>query len=303
MQMPCRIRFRDLNFDFNFTTTRRRMKVDETMATTQESDLMSPELQPTSHEPTPVGNLPWIAAGLLIVSGIVAGIAVDQTLKVEGFFLVPPEFRDSHVPPPPEMVPQIEAAKLETKYKNSAWTFGLAGVLFGITAGSVAGVWRKSPAQLVTGVGLGAVLGVVLGTLGGLSAMFAFQTIGFVDDDSVAYRAIAVHATGWGLVGLGAALAAAISLRAAVPVGAMIGGIIGASILSAVIYAPAAAVIFPLEDSTGQIAPTGGANRILWTTTTSALIGLAMAATLTPPKKKNEKQTSPKETEESPPSS
>lgn len=279
------------------------MKVDGTMATTQESDLSSAELQPTSQEPTPVGNLPWIAAGLLIVSGIVAGIAVHQTLKVEGFFLVPPEFRDSHVPPPPEMVPKIEAVKLETKYKNSAWTFGLAGLIFGVAAGTVAGVWRKSPTQLVTGAGLGAVLGLVLGILGGLSAMFVFQTIGLVDDDAVAYRAVAVHATGWGLVGLGVSLAAAIMLRADVPVGAMIGGVIGASILSAVIYAPAAAVLLPLEDSTGQVAPTGSTNRILWTTTTSLLIGLAMSATLTPPKKKTEKQTAPRGAEERSPSS
>ncbi len=114
--------------------------------------------------------------------------------------------------------------------------------------------------------------------------MVVFQTIGFVDDDSVAYRAIAVHASGWGLVAVGVGAAAAAMLRRDVPVGAMFGGVIGAAVLSAVIYAPAAATLFPLEDSTGQLAPTGTGNRILWTTVTALLMGLAMASTLTPPK-------------------
>ncbi len=138
-------------------------------------------------------------------------------------------------------------------------SYGLLGALLGLGLGVAGGLVRRSvKAGLMAGV-----VGLVLGGAAGVVMSMALVPLHdrhYDPDTQDMLLPLAIHAGLWGLGGLAGGLAFGLGLGAKSErlVRAAIGGLIGA-LFGTVVYELVGAIAFPLANTVGVIAQSGGA--------------------------------------------
>lgn len=161
----------------------------------------------------------------------------------------------------------------EVLRRNSATSLAMAGGLLCLAGGFCAAIRRVPAGKALVLAVAGAALGSVIGAGAGYGAEMLMVRLELVPPDSsiTPFKTIIVHGIEWAAVGLVFGFSAALGLRRdclKLPVGtALLGGF-----LSAIIYLPTAAQLFPMNVSDRTI-PKGMGNLVCW----GGIAGLALS--------------------------
>lgn len=220
------------------------------------------------------GPFVFLAAGLMGALG--AWLLVEQ-FQLYDFFIAPE--------PPPELAnrsetdPELQAAEDELArialYQNSALLLAVIGGCLGAFLGLAEGVLRHSIGSAALKLLTGAVLGAVFGAAGGLAQVFAGLRIERLTQLDPTFRTMAMHSIAWLIVGAGVGLAMLLPPRRLPGLVRGVLSAIAAGLVAGILYAPLAALLFPLNDA-DQAVPGGSGNRLLFIAVAAGLIGLAL---------------------------
>lgn len=244
---------------------------------------------PDPSAPSPVSAArPRGPGGTLLVfllAGLIAGGTSLAVVAVFGkFHRVPAELRD--ISPLDEAgQARLVAAEAEMATKNLFLTLGVLGAAVGGVMGLAGGLRDRSFGRGAVGLVAGLVLGAGLGVA---SAYLGPEQVGPRIDAAIPrdapyetrqnwtmFRALAVHATFWGLIGLAAALAATLpTRRIGLTIKSSVGALVAAA-LAMMVYHALLGNLFQLSRFQ-LLLPHEMGPIVAWTLPTTLLIGIAL---------------------------
>lgn len=219
-----------------------------------------------------------VAAGL--VSGVLAALVIGRFAE---FFPViePDEVKGTQGIYTPEQRALVRAAHVSADYRNVPLTFAVVGLVVAALIGGVAAITSQPKRSASKAVGMGAALGLILGGLGGVTAVFLRQQLigwnllaatGEPDPIKLQLHTMLMHLPSW----LGVVLAVGFAVGLSAHSGREAARIAGLGVISIVLASllyPFLAAIALTEADPDVLIPFGTTNRMLWCLLNCGLIG------------------------------
>jgi hypothetical protein len=269
------------------------------VTTDSPKQLASEREEKTPQPAVAAARRPWLGQlGILLVLLVIVGGAGSYVIEnTKRYFGLPPDLQADterlSAPYPPEFQAQLTYHTKRIARQNQALGFGTYGALVCGTLGLLIGAFHGSAGAAVRGLIGGAIAGAVLcGAFSMLNPLVfdrVIQASGslaegqYINNQSnTIQKAMAIHAPGWFGLALGAALTIGLATgQVRKGVQCIVPAIVGA-LIAAVVYPMFAAVLFP-DSQVQALVPDVVGSRILWTSLTAALIGLAVGRTTLKP--------------------
>lgn len=240
----------------------------------------------------------WMTTALLTAAGLTAGyvaaVAIERVHGPDGYFQFPANvsamFPPMGQPIPAEVLAAKDHANRMLDYKNTMVSLALFGTALTGLFGLAIGIARRRISAAMLGLLSGAALGAMFGLAAGAAEVFAGHQLKTVFEEGDMVGAILKYAAGWIMIAVGTGLTIGIAGGNPRSCGRLIGAAILGGVIAALLYTPAAAILFANEKS-DQFVPTETWSRTAWMSSAGILMAVLLAWTLTD--KKSTVTTSP----------
>lgn len=215
-----------------------------------------------------------------LLSGVVGGFLIDRTHELfehPAAFMA--EMKSKGRNPPPEFVERYIAANQVLRHKNTALTVGLLGLIFCGFVGLGRGILERSGRTALLVMAGGALLGLVLGALGGLAESLLEVRLDEYRQLDRMIKGMIKHAVIWGFVGVAVGLTAVLPARQFKRMTSVAFPTIAAGIVAALVFVPISSIVFP-NLSAELAVPPGLGNRILWASLPAVLMSMVVGRAL-----------------------